>query len=168
MAVAPASVIPRIVPAAVPASIPATVPSAIVPRIPVPRVVPSAVIVPRIRAPVDGGVERTVPGIPGCRVPRLVGGPGVETVVVEVNGCGVVSVVEIYSRRFVLRDEQSVNLLSALHEDRGVLCLCHKKVGLLVICGGGCLLGLMDLGIGCIVDSILILLPGSITGKPRR
>lgn len=98
----------------------------------------------------------------------MVGGPGVETVVVEVNGCGVVSVVEIYSRRFVLRDEQSVNLLSALHEDRGVLCLCHKKVGLLVICGGGCLPGLMDLGIGCIVDSILILLPGSITGKPRR
>lgn len=77
----------------------------------------------------------------------MVGGPGVETVVVEVNGCGVVSVVEIYSRRFVLRDEQSVNLLSALHKDRGVLCLCHKKVGLLVVGGDRGLLGLMNLGL---------------------
>lgn len=140
-AISPTAVVPRVIPSAVPSAVPSSivprvVPSAVIPRISptpgvtkVPRVVaprriPSSVV-PRIRSPVDRAVERPVPVPIGRAVPRLVGAPGVEPVVVKIDGCGVVRVVEIYSCRLVLRDEQRVDFLSALHKDRGTLGLRH-------------------------------------------
>lgn len=109
-----------------------------------PRRVP-ATVVPRVGSPVDRTVERSVPVPVGGTVPRLVGAPGVEPVVVKIDGCGVVRVVEIYSCRLVLRDEQRIDFLSALHKDRGTLGLRHQKIRLLLVVGDFLRLGVHDL-----------------------
>lgn len=133
-AVVPASVVPRTCPA--PGV--AVVPRIVVVRVVVPRrvAVPSAVV-PRVGPPVDRTVERTVPAVPGGGVPRLVCRPGVPAVVViEIDRCRACAGVEVYPCVLVLRDEEGVHLLSALHEDRRVLGLRHKSVVLVDIVGG--------------------------------
>ena len=79
-----------------------------------------------------------MPGIPRSHVPGLIGGPGVPAVVIKIDGCGVVCLVEIYLGDLVIRDEQCVDLLSALHEDGGVLGLSDQQVGLFLEVGRGC------------------------------
>ena len=59
-----------------------------------------------------------MPGIPGGSVPRLICGPGIPAIVIKVDGSNVFVLVEIYLGHFVIRDEQGVDFLSALHEDR--------------------------------------------------
>lgn len=186
VAAIPSAIVPGIIPACVPAPIvpriveprviPA-VPSVVVVRTVIPGIVPSEVvirtiepgivpasIIPRAVAPVDGGIIRTVPGVPGRRVPRLVGGPGVPTCVVEINGGGVLRLVEIYLGNLVIGDEQSVDFSSAFHEDRGAFGLGDQQVSLFLLVGCGC--QLRRLGVGGIVDSVLIPL-GGITSVPR-
>lgn len=138
----PGIIEPRVVPSSIPtvvvrAVVPRIIPTVVVERTIIPRVVPSAVI-PGVVTPVDGGVERAVPGIPGGRVPRLVSRPSVPTVVIQVNGRGILTLVEIYLRHLVIRDEQGVDLLSTFHEDRGTLCLSDQQVGLFLEVGRGC------------------------------
>ena len=113
----PASVIPRII---IPGIVPSAVPAIVVERTVIPRVIPSvpSAVVPGIHAPVDGGIERTVPGIPRGCVPRLVGSPGVPSVVIEIDGSRVLVLVEIYLGYLVIGNEQGVDFLTALHEDR--------------------------------------------------
>ena len=140
--IVPGIVEPRVVPSAVPAVIirtivPGVIPAIVVVRTIEPGIVPSSVI-PGVVTPVDGGVERTIPGIPGGRVPRLIGGPSVPTVVVQIDGSGILALVEIYLRHLVIRDEQGVDLSSALHEDRGTLCLGDQQVGLFLEVGRRC------------------------------
>ena len=167
----PSAVVPGIIPS------PTTVPSAIVPGIKVPRiveprVVPSAVpcivmivrtiepgivpsaIVPGIHAPVDGGIVRIMPGIPRGSIPGLISRPGVPAIVIEIDGSGVLVLVEIYLGHFVIRDEQGVDFLSALHEDRRAFRFGHKKVSLFLRLGSD-----GDISCRCvrsIVDSVLI------------
>ena len=130
--IVPRIVEPWIIPSAVPSVvvirtiIPRVVPAVVVVRTIVPRVVPASVV-PRAGAPVQGRVVGTVP--------RLVGSPGVPTGVVEVNRCGVLSLVDIYLGDLVIRDEQGIDSGSALHVDGGTFRLRDKQVGLLLEIG---------------------------------
>ena len=170
--VIPGIIVPRIVEPRVIPTIPAVVvvrtiipgiiPSEMVIRTIIPGIVPAS-IVPRVVTPVDGGIIRTVPGIPGCRVPRLISGPSVPTRVIEINGGGVLRLVEIYLGNLVIGDEQSVDFRSAFHEDRGAFRLGDQQVGLFLEVSCGC--QFRRLGVGGIVDSVLI--PGGITSVAR-
>ena len=162
-AIVPRIVEPRVIPSAVPAIVivgtiepgivPSTVPCAIIRTIE-PGIVPSA-IEPGIISPVDGGIVRIVPTVPGRSIPRLVGSPGVPSVVIE-----------FYFGNLILRDDKGVDLLTTLHEDGRILRLSHKKIGLFLILGSD--RDLSCLSVRSIVDSVLILLPGSIISGVLR
>ena len=168
--IVPRVVIPRVIPAVptivvVRTIVPRVIPTKVVEGTVIPRVVPSS-IVPRVVPPVDRGIIRAIPGVPRSGVPRLVSGPGVPTVVVQVDGGGIFTLVEIYFRHLVVWDEQGVDLLSTLHEDRGVLCLRDQQVGLFLEVGRGC--HFCRRCVRCIVDPVLIPLSGGVGGVPRR
>ena len=96
----------------------------------------------------------------------MVGGPCVPAIVIQIDGSRVFRLVEIYLGNLVIRNEQSVDFLSALHEDRRAFSLGHQQVGLLLVLGHGC--HARSISFGSIVDSILIPLGGGITGVARR
>ena len=106
-----------------------------------------------------------MPGIPRSGVPGLIGGPGVPAVVIEIDGRGVLVLVEIYLGYLVVGNEQGVDFLTALHEDRGAFRLRHKEIGLFLILGRDC-----NFSCRCvrsIVDSVLIPLSGGILSVLR-
>ena len=76
-----------------------------------------------------------MPGIPRGSIPGLISRPGVPAIVIEIDGSGVLVLVEIYLGHFVIRDEQGIDSGSALHVDGGTFRLRDKQVGLLLEIG---------------------------------